>query len=288
MVGNTYRDNNACYYGCLVILRYYYISFGTGVRDDGSPVEDVDDEHAEQSKPYKDPDEEMEETMRMWEALSLEDNIEKKNETRETEQKNRKNNTETFRISQSLKKELSIILKRCNLNALKIQAKQKSNTGTVLNAKEHEASVERDSNEKITLPEEGTMVVKYSKNDMGSPGTEHEKEAFTPRNKGVSRKKLGLSFKRRNLWKERQAWKIREVAALTFLNHGMKDAIKESYFENSTIDFNAVISPLTTMDVNAEALYKLHHTRRAMVVQYLQSKDWLALDLLHALNVICK
>ncbi len=255
------------------------------MRDDGSPVEDVDDEHAEQSKPYKDPDDELEETMKMWEALSLEDNIEKKQDASETESNFRKN-TETFRISQSLKKELSIILKRCNLNALKIQEKKKFNTGTVLNAKEHEASVERDSNDKLTSPGGGTQDVVYSMNNIGSP--DRNKQVGKLRNKGGSRKKLGLSFKNRSLWKERQAWKIREVAALTFLNHGMKDAIKESYFENSMIDFNAVISPLTTMDVNAEALYKLHHTRRAMVVQYLQSKDWLALDLLHALTVICK
>ena len=70
------------------------------------------------------------------------------------------------------------------------------------------------------------------------------------------------------------------LAAMAFLNAAMDDETKNAYFENGVIDLQQNITPLSTLDLKAEALLTVHHTQRLPVIDYLQGKGWIALDIL--------
>ncbi len=267
---------------------------GTDALEDEGKAENIENAEEETA--------EQQQTLQMWEALSIENHGNDKEAIEETRQTDWKSSPSKFRISYSVKKELSVKLKRCNV---KVQMMQNPGALTSSNNCKHlgsmtmesdknisEMSVDDETGKKLNVELKsqngGPLALLSNMNCVGATNKKGSKRTLKLSPKREKNKKLGVNLKRRRLWNEKKSEEVREAAALNFLNNGMKDAIKECYFENNMIDLNTVISPLTTMDVNPEALYKLHHTRRAMVVEYLQSKDWLALDLLHALNVICK
>lgn len=52
----------------------------------------------------------------------------------------------------------------------------------------------------------------------------------------------------------------------------MDDETKNAYFENGVIDLQQNITPLSTVDLKAEALLTVHHTQMLPVIDYLQEK----------------
>ncbi len=74
---------------------------------------------------------------------------------------------------------------------------------------------------------------------------------------------------------------------MDFLKSGLRGAVRETYFPNGEIDFNVNITALTTMDVNAQAISALHHNQQVIVVDFLEEKGWLAIDLLDELRKLC-